>query len=236
MGVVRRADEVDGLEECASDVLRVGIAYYGAGNIGALAQALLSARSQVSIVRSRGELEAVDVVVLPGVGAMASAMEALTATGLGTGIRRWAESGRPLLGVCLGMQMLVGESEEGGRGLGLLEGRTCRLPAGRVPNLGWCEVRPVRDAALFRGWPGPSYTYFAHSYAVVDTEPAAVAATASLGDSATGGVSEGFVAAVGKGNIWGVQFHPERSGEAGRQVLKAFLAREKRIRRAGTAR
>lgn len=221
-----------------SDRLRVGIAYYGAGNIGALAHALLEVGSQVSLLRSREDLKAVDAVILPGVGAMGSAMQALAEAGLAHGIRAWAEEGGLLLGVCLGMQMLVGESEEGGRGLGLIAGRTRRLPVGRVPNLGWCEVHPRAGASLFRTWPGPSYAYFAHSYAVSDTDPKVVAATASLdGPNRGGRGSQGrrtqtaFVAALEKGNVIGVQFHPERSGAAGREVLRAFLTKCRSPRR-----
>lgn len=205
--------------------IRVGIAYYGAGNIGALAQALVGLGHQVSLLRTREDLKAVDAVVLPGVGAMPSAMADLAETGLAPGIRTWAEEGRPLLGVCLGMQMLVGESEEGGRGLGVLEGRTRRLPVGRVPNLGWCEVRPSPRSGLFRYWPGPSYAYFAHSYAVTEIGSSSLAAIADLGESQKGTAEIPFTAAMEERNVWGVQFHPERSGEAGRQVLRAFLAK-----------
>lgn len=221
------------------DGLRVGIAYYGAGNIGALAQALLGLGSQVSLLRTREDIWAVDAVVLPGVGAMASAMQGLAETGLDVGIRAWAEAGKPLLGVCLGMQMLVGDSEEGGRGLGLIPGRTRRLPAGRIPNLGWCEVRPRPGAGLFRTWPGPSYGYFAHSFAVSDTDPAVIAATAVLGEMPGRGPAGSstqpsppvrFVAALERGNLTGVQFHPERSGDAGREVLRAFLTRCQEVR------
>jgi len=210
--------------EAAGGPVRVGIAYYGAGNIGALTRALERVGAQVTLVRRPEDMEAMDAMVLPGVGAMASAVEALEASGLADALRAWAAQGAPLLGVCLGMQMLVGASEEGGRGLDLLPGRTARLASRRVPNLGWCRVTPTPGAALFATWPGPSYAYFAHSYAVTDVASEALAAVGEA-DPGPDGAGVPFVAALAAGHVWGVQFHPERSGPAGQAVLAAFVDR-----------
>lgn len=227
IAAARSVPEGEGRPATAEGAVRVGIAYYGAGNIGALTRALEHVGAEVTVVRRPEEMAAVDAMVLPGVGAMATAMAALEADGLVDGLRTWADEGRPLLGVCLGMQMLVGASEEGGRGLGLLAGRTARLASRRVPNLGWCRVTPKPGTALFAGWPGPSYAYFAHSYVVTDVAPEAVAAVAEA-DPGPDGSGVPFVAAVAADHVWGVQFHPERSGPAGQAVLAAFVDRVRR--------
>jgi glutamine amidotransferase len=163
---------------------------------------------------------ALDGLVLPGVGAMASAVEGLRARGLWEPLRRRVEVGTPLLGVCLGMQLLFGASEEGSAGLGLLQGRSARIERRRVPHLGWARVVPRPGSRLFAAWRAPAYAYFAHSYAVVDLADRHVAARTERDED-----GEGVVAAVAADPVYGVQFHPERSQGAGRAVLAAFLAR-----------
>lgn len=200
----------------------IGLVRYGAGNAGAVTAALESLGAQVRQVASAESLSdpALSALVLPGVGAMPAAAEGLRGRGLWQPLRRRALDGLPLLGVCLGMQLLFGPSEEGEAGLGLLPGRTVRLTGRRVPHLGWACVAPVgTGSGLFAGWTDPAYAYFAHSYAVADLPDALVAAR-TVGEDE----GQGIVAAVAEGNVYGVQFHPERSQGAGMAVLEGFLA------------
>jgi len=199
----------------------LGLVRYGAGNTGAVASALEAAGAQVRPVDGPADLDAggLDALVLPGVGAMAPAVEALRARGLWRPLLERAVADMPLLGVCLGMQLLFGPSAEGGAGLGLLPGETVRLEGVRVPHLGWAQVRPAAGAALFAAWPEPAYVYFAHSYGVAVVDDDLVAARTVADVRGAGG---GIVAAVSRPPLFGVQFHPERSQGAGMAVLEAF--------------
>lgn len=200
----------------------IGLVRYGAGNAGAVTAALESLGADVRQVTDAAGLSdpALSALVLPGVGAMPAAAEGLRSRGLWQPLRALVMGGMPLLGVCLGMQLLFGPSEEGEGGLDLLPGRSARLSGRRVPHLGWAQVAPAAsDGGLFAGWTGPAYTYFAHSYAVVDLPESLVAARTAGEDE-----EEGIVAAVAHGRVYGVQFHPERSQGAGMAVLEGFLA------------
>jgi glutamine amidotransferase len=134
-------------------------------------------------------------------------------------VLRQAESGKPLLGICLGMQLLFDESEEMGqhRGLGLLPGHVRRFPEGelKVPHIGWNQLRSARQAPLVNGIEHGAYAYFVHSYYVAPEEPSDVVATTHYGTD--------FAAVVGRGAIWGAQFHPEKSQEVGLRLLQNFV-------------
>ena len=174
----------------------VAICDYGAGNVHSVAVAFRRLGAElVDDVRSA------DVAVLPGVGSAASAMAGLRERGLDDALRERFDAGRPILGICLGLQLALEESEEGGGVpcLGFVPGRARRLRGGRVPRIGWAVVEPEGDAF-----------YFAHSYCA---ETPAVTAT-----------SEGVVAAAAAGSFLGVQFHPEKSGAAGARFLKRCLS------------
>ncbi len=153
-------------------------------------------------------------IVLAGVSSFSTIGRALRPArraweGLGT-------DGRPVLGICAGLQALFESSEEGaGRGVGLLEGRITRLRDRRQPHLGWSRLAPVGRSRLTEGLPTGSYAYFAHSYRVPDGVPGEAARTEYRGES--------FPSAVADGPLWGVQFHPELSGSVGRRVLTNFL-------------
>lgn len=193
------------------DVVIIGS---GGANLASLRYALerLGARSLVSA--DPHAIAAAPRLLLPGVGAAADAMKRLHAGGLG-GIVRTAR--QPLLGICLGMQLLYEHSEEGDApGLGLVAGTVRRIPAapGRpVPHMGWNTCRSLRSEPLFAGISDTDYFYFVHSYAAVVT------------DSSCAAVDYGapWCAAMRSGNFCGVQFHPERSGHAGARVLRNFL-------------
>jgi len=191
--------------------MRVTLFDYGAGNIHSLAKALATApgvevRVQEDPVRSLDT----DVLVLPGVGAFGAA-----ATRLEPGreaIRRALDAGLPCLGICLGMQLLFDASDEGeGRGLGVFRGRVTKLATQRVPHIGWNSVE--EDTALKRAKLGS--VYYAHSFACRAEEPDVVGWTTHEGDR--------FPAAVRRGRVLGVQFHPEKSSAAGVRFVQAFL-------------
>lgn len=182
---------------------------YGTGNLHSLGKALERQGAAVAVGAS---LEGSDGLVLPGVGAFGAAAERLA--GHRSVIRAAADSGLPILGICLGMQLLLDGSEEGpGRGLGLIAGRVRRLRTPRAPHMGWNTVTG-EDPAL-RPVPGEHF-YFAHSFVAEPADPAAEAGwTAHDGDR--------FPAVVRRGPVLGVQFHPEKSGAAGLRLLEAWV-------------
>lgn len=157
-------------------------------------------------------------VVLPGVGHFGACMAALRAAGLADLALEAATSGRPFLGVCIGMQMLFEGSDEapGVAGLGVLPGRVTRLPGTvKLPQIGWNTLEPVPGSALLAGLPDPAWLYFVHSFAP-ETDESVVAAWCDYGRR--------FPAAVERGNVWATQFHPEKSGDAGLHLLTNFVA------------
>jgi imidazole glycerol-phosphate synthase subunit HisH len=182
--------------------LRVAIASYGAGNVRSVELALRSVGAETELAQEQDALLDADLAVLAGVGSAASAMAALRARGLDQTLRERMAAGRPILGICLGLQLALDETEEDGgvTGLRLVPGRAVRLREGRVPRIGWAPVEPA----------GETY-WFAHSYAA--ETPFAT------------GTSEGIVAVVESGAFLGVQFHPEKSGPAGRRFLASRLER-----------
>jgi imidazole glycerol-phosphate synthase subunit HisH len=190
----------------------VVVADYGAGNVRSLQCGLARAGAgEVDVVRGdAGAVLEAPLVVIAGVGNMASAAHSLESSGLADALRERVARGRPLLGICVGMQLLFGESEEGGSGLRLLDGSVQRLRARRVPHMGWNEVSVLKDSEILRGLDGQDM-YFAHSFACSPREPVDVATTEHGGP---------VVAAVEHGPVAGVQFHPERSGRAGGRVLE----------------
>jgi imidazole glycerol-phosphate synthase subunit HisH len=194
----------------------------GISNIRSVLQAFARVGAHVRQLTDATELDEARAVVLPGVGAFNDGMARLESLGLIDRIRRHAlERRRPLLGICLGMQLLADESEEHGRheGLGILPGRVRRLaptsPGHRVPNMGWCDVSPLRRCdALFPAAVGPRSFYFAHSYHLECADPEDVVATLDYGAP--------VAAIVARGSSLGVQFHPEKSQDAGLDLLEAF--------------
>jgi imidazole glycerol-phosphate synthase subunit HisH len=190
--------------------MKVVLADYGAGNLRSVSAALQRAGCEPEIsVDARTVCEA-PLAVIAGVGHVDSAARGLARHALDDAVRRRAEEGRPVLGICVGMQLLCDESEEGGRGLGLIAGPVRRLRSERIPHMGWNSLTLTRPSSLLDGLDGED-VYFAHSYAVEPDEDAAVAAQVDHGGL--------VVAAVEQGALAGVQFHPERSGPAGARLL-----------------
>jgi imidazole glycerol phosphate synthase glutamine amidotransferase subunit len=182
--------------------MKVAVCDYGAGNVRSVLAAFARLGAGVCVAETPEEVAAADLAVLPGVGSAASAMTVLRERGLDEALRERVAAGRATLGICLGLQLALEETDEDGgvTGLGLLAGRAVRLREGRVPRIGWAQVEPG----------GESY-YFAHSY-TAETP----AATAS---------SEGIVAEARADAFVGVQFHPEKSGAAGARFLERCLSR-----------
>jgi glutamine amidotransferase len=194
--------------------MRVVLADYGAGNLRSVCSALERAGADPLVTTDAAAVRDAPLTVVAGVGHVDAAARGLAAHGLDDAIRDRAAAGRPTIGICVGLQLLFEESEEGGRGLGLLRGDVRRLRARRVPHMGWNTLRTVHASDLLAGLDGAD-VYFAHSYAAVPADPAVAVATVDHD-----GV---IVAAVEDGPLAGVQFHPERSGTAGALVLANAL-------------
>ena len=190
----------------------IGILDYGMGNLRSVQKAFEHLGAKTVIASDMGALCACDKLVLPGVGSFAAGMENLRRAGLVSALR--AEE-RPLLGICLGMQFLLSSSEEGGpcEGLSLIPGRVLPFTEGKVPQIGWNAVTHLRGP-LFEGIPDGTQYYFVHGY-YAETQPDFV-----LGQTE---YYRTFASAVGKDNVFGVQFHPEKSGAAGLQLMRNFM-------------
>ena len=193
---------------------RVVLADYGAGNLRSLCSGLALAGADPVVSADPREVLEAPLAVIAGVGNGCSAAAGLRARGLDEALRERAAAGRPLLGVCVGLQLLFEELDEGGRGLGLFKGPVRRLQAACVPHMGWNRLELRRPSAVLAGLDGED-VYFAHSYASRPEEPVTVAEVDHDGP---------VVAAVERGALAGVQFHPERSAAAGRRVLENVLA------------
>ena len=198
----------------------IAIIDYGAGNIRSVEKALNHIGCAVTVTRDPQVLLAADAAVLPGVGSFGDAMHELRARGLEEPIRQYMASGKPFLGICLGLQILFESSEEspGVAGLGLLKGKIVRIPAGeglKIPHMGWNSLTLEKKDGLFRGVDGEPYVYFVHSY-YLQAEEDIVTATADYGVT--------IHAAVQKDNVLACQFHPEKSGAAGLMLLENFAA------------
>jgi glutamine amidotransferase len=200
----------------------VAIVDYGMGNLTSVARAFENLYADVTVTAKVGDLERADRIVLPGVGAFGEGIRALRELGLVDALEAEVRARRkPLLGICLGMELLARESAEHGhhQGLGWIDARVRpiapRDPALKAIHIGWNDVRPVRPSPLLDGLgPAPDF-YFVHQYHLDCREPSVVVAVAEYGGP--------IVAAVQRDNVFGVQFHPEKSQEAGLALLRNFL-------------
>lgn len=198
---------------------RVAVLNYGMGNLRSVEKALERVGAEATITSDAAVAGAADGVILPGVGAFPRAMARIRELGLDDFVAGWAGSARPLLGICLGMQLLFDHSDElgGAQGLGIVPGRVSVLDAHglKVPHIGWEAVRWERSSPLCDSLPRDMPFYFVHSYAARPAEPEAVVGTAAWG--------ERFPCVIEHGATWGVQFHPEKSSQAGLRLLGAFV-------------
>lgn len=197
---------------------QIGLVDYGMGNRRSAEKALEHVGARVEVSGDPERLRAMDGLVLPGVGAFPAGMRAIRELGLDELLVERVRTGVPLLGLCLGMQLLFERSEEhdGAAGLGLLAGKVRRLsaPGLKLPHIGWSEVRWRATTPLSEGLPNPSYLYHVHSFAPLPAEEDVVLATADYG--------EPFPAIVGQGNVFGTQSHPEKSSVHGLALLANF--------------
>ena len=194
---------------------------YGAGNLRSVLHALNALGvDNIRLVHQPEELVGADKIILPGVGAFGAGMQQLREQGLIQPIRDAVHAGIPYLGICLGMQFFFESSDEMGdhAGLGLLPGRVTRfddLPGYKVPHMGWNSLQQTRPTPLLNKLSADSYAYFVHSYYCLPANPEDVILTVDYGMS--------FTAGVARGNLFGVQFHPEKSQRTGLQILTNFL-------------
>jgi glutamine amidotransferase len=194
--------------------VKVAIADYGAGNLRSLSSALARAGVDPVVTTDPDEVLDAPLSLIAGVGHVESAAAGLARNGLDDALRSRVAAGRPIAGICVGMQLLFEASEEGGEGLGLLEGPVRRLRARRVPHMGWNALSATRSSAVLEGLDGAD-VYFAHSFAAKPSDEGVATATVD---------HEGpIVAAVESGPVAGVQFHPERSAGPGARVLENLL-------------
>ena len=199
----------------------IAIIDYDAGNIRSVEKALFALGEQPVVTRKKEEILAADKLILPGVGAFGDAMERLHQYGLVDVIREAVkDKGIPILGICLGLQLMFERSDEsdGVEGLGLLKGEILKIPDSpglKIPHMGWNSLKIKPDTCLFAQIPDGAYVYFVHSYACEAADPADVLAVTDYGVP--------FHAAVQRNHIAGFQFHPEKSGDVGQTLLKNFI-------------
>jgi glutamine amidotransferase len=197
----------------------VGVVDYKAGNLKSVENALLHIGANFKVTDKPDELRGFDALVFPGVGEAAAAMRVLSETGLGSAITEFFHTGKPLLGICLGSQIVLSKSEEGNATcLGLVRGRTVRFPVFehlKVPHMGWNQVHPTTSHPVFESIPDGSSFYFVHSYYPQPDDPACVAAKTEYGME--------FASAIAFQNLIATQFHPEKSGEVGLTLLRNFI-------------
>lgn len=194
----------------------IAIVDYGVGNLKSVSNAFAYLGEETRITSDSGELERAGAIILPGVGAFPDAADKLRAPGLDKAVLEQGQK-KPVLGICLGMQLLLDRGEEVRpcEGLGAVRGVCARIPTQlKLPHIGWNSLTFHNDSPLFQGLEEGAYVYFVHSFAAQNADPAQIIATTQYGTQ--------VVAAVQNGNFFGCQFHPEKSGETGLAILRNF--------------
>ena len=199
-------------------MMKIAIIDYGMGNLHSAAKALEKVGAQVVVTRDPAEVLRADKVVLPGVGAFGDCMKNLNERGLAPVIHEVIAAGKPFLGICVGLQLLFEGSEEdpGVAGLGIFKGmvRKIAAPGLKIPHMGWNNLEYRTSSSLFQGLPPAAYVYFVHSFHAVPTDESCITAVTDYGGQVT--------AAVGRGLVQAVQFHPEKSSSVGLKILANF--------------
>ena len=201
----------------------IAIIDYGAGNLQSVKKALDFIGAESIITDNAEMILSADKVILPGVGSFGDAMESMERNNLTKTVKRCAESGKPFLGICLGLHLLFDESEEspGVKGLGVFKGKIRRFPSDmglKIPHIGWNSLNIKQNDTIFKGVPENSYVYFVHSYYLEADDINDIAALTNYGID--------FHSAVGRGNVFATQFHPEKSGDVGLAILRNFASME----------
>ena len=199
----------------------VGIIDYGVGNLFSLRSSLTEIGAEAMVTSDEAEIRAADRIILPGVGAFEDAAAKLRSSGMAEIVMREAAAGKPLLGICLGMQLMFDKSYEYGEheGLGLIRGSVRPIsdviPAGyKIPHIGWNSLHFKKESPLFKYTSEGDFVYFVHSFYATDCAESTLAVT-DYGAELT--------ASVANGNVYGCQFHPEKSGDTGLGILRAFM-------------
>lgn len=198
---------------------KIVVVDYGAGNLRSVARALEASGAEAIVSEYGRDFAGADGLVLPGVGAAGAAMRGLNSRDLIGPLRDAVASGRPFLGVCLGLQVLMSWSDEDGgvECLGIVPGRVVRLPDGlKIPHIGWNQVQQTQPHCLFAGIPDNANFYFVHSYVVVPDDRGVVAGETEYGNP--------FTSAIAVGNVFASQFHPEKSATFGLRIYRNFVA------------
>ena len=200
----------------------IAVIDYGAGNLQSVVKALRFIGCDCMITNNKQELLSANGAILPGVGSFGDAMDCMNRSGAADGVLSFVKTGKPLLGICLGLQLLFDSSEESpnARGLGLLKGSIRKIPDNdgtlKIPHMGWNSLDLCRRDGIFQGLPDDPYVYFVHSYYLTAEDESIVSAKTQYGTS--------IDAAVAFENIYATQFHPEKSGKLGLQILRNFAA------------
>ena len=200
----------------------IAVIDYGAGNLQSVVKALRFIGCDCMITNNKQELLSASGAILPGVGSFGDAMDCMNRSGAADGVLSFVKTGKPLLGICLGLQLLFDSSEESpnARGLGLLKGSIRKIPDNdgtlKIPHMGWNSLELCRRDGIFQGLPDNPYVYFVHSYYLTAEDESIVSAKTQYGTS--------IDAAVAFENIYATQFHPEKSGKLGLQILRNFAA------------
>lgn len=199
--------------------MKIGLIDHGVGNLRSVEKALTAVGGEVNLTADPDQIRRAEKLVLPGVGAFADAMTGLEERGLREPVLEAIREGKPLLGICVGMQMLFDASEEHGQhpGLGVLPGQVVRFPEQEltVPQTGWNQIRRVRDSCLLAGVPEASYVYFNHTYYCAPENQGDLLAVTEYGLT--------YASIIQRGNLYGVQFHPEKSQRIGLSILQNFI-------------
>ena len=201
----------------------IAIIDYGAGNLQSVKKALDFIGAENVITNDPKTILSADKILLPGVGSFGDAMDSMAKSGLVEIVKECALSGKPFLGICLGLQLLSEESEEspGVKGLGIFKGKIKRFPNDmglKIPHIGWNSLEIKQKDGIFKGIPENSYVYFVHSYYLHAEDENDIATITNYGID--------FHSAVGKNNVFATQFHPEKSGDVGLQILRNFASME----------
>ena len=194
---------------------------YGSGNIRSVLKALQHEGAEVKLVSTAEELAQAEAVILPGVGAFSDCVQGIRSRGLWEPLQAWLDAGKPFLGICVGYQMLFETSEEatdGAQGFGFFKGSVKRFatPGLKVPQIGWNALTFTQpEHPLWAGLPQRAHVFFVHSYYTLPVDPAEITATSAYGET--------FAASAARGNVAGVQFHPEKSQSVGLRILRNFI-------------
>lgn len=197
----------------------IAIIDYGAGNIQSVSKALAHIGCEAFITRDKDKILKADGAVLPGVGSFGDTIDTMTEYGIKDTVIEYTKSGKPFLGICLGLQLLFPKSEESpdAEGLGIFDGSITKIPSGdglKIPHIGWNSLDIKKNDGLFKGIGKNPYVYFVHSYFLNASDKSIVSAQTEYGVT--------IDAAVEKGNVYATQFHPEKSGETGLKILRNF--------------